>query len=60
VGGHVGGLLGGAAAALGMTRFGRAHAAYGRPGVLGIATMVLVGIVSVVVAYFKARGYAVS
>jgi membrane associated rhomboid family serine protease len=58
VGGHIGGLIGGAVAALGMTRFGRAHAAYGRAGVLGVATMVLVGVVSVVIAYFQARGYA--
>ncbi len=59
VGGHIGGLIGGAVAALGFTRFGRAHAAYGRAGVLGVATMVLVGVVSVVIAYYKSRGYAV-
>jgi membrane associated rhomboid family serine protease len=58
IGGHIGGLIGGAVAALGMTRFGRAHAAYGRAGALGVATMLLVGIVSVVIAYLKAKGYA--
>ena len=58
IGGHIGGLIGGVVAALGMTRFGRSHAAYGRAGVLGVATMVLVGIASFVIAYFKARGYA--
>jgi membrane associated rhomboid family serine protease len=60
IGGHIGGLIGGAACALGLTRFGRGHAAYGRPGALGVATVVLVGIASVLVAYWKARGYAVA
>jgi membrane associated rhomboid family serine protease len=59
IGGHIGGLIGGALAMLGFTRFGRAHAAYGRAGALGVATMVLVGVVSVVIAYWKARGYTV-
>ncbi len=57
IGGHVGGLLGGALAILGLSRFGRGHAAYGRPGVVGVATMVGVGVASVAVAYWKARGY---
>src|SRR5437588_3535820 len=43
IGGHIGGLIGGAACALAMTRFGRVGAAYGRPGAAGIAAMVLVG-----------------
>jgi membrane associated rhomboid family serine protease len=58
IGGHIGGLIGGAAAALGLSRFGRVHIAYGRPGVLGVATMVGVGVASVVVAYLTVRGYA--
>jgi membrane associated rhomboid family serine protease len=58
IGGHLGGLAGGAAATLGLTRFGRGHAAYGRAGALGAATIVLVGIASVLVAYWKARGYS--
>src|SRR5262249_39433546 len=45
-GGHVGGLIGGALCALGITRFGRVGAAYGRSGALGIATMLLVGLAS--------------
>src|SRR3954452_23723587 len=57
IGGHIGGLIGGAVAALGMTRFGRAHAAYGRPGVLGVSTMVAVGVVSILVGYFAAQSY---
>ena len=58
VGGHIGGLIGGAAATLALTRFGRGHAAYGRAGLFGIAGIVLVGILSIAVAYWKARGYA--
>jgi membrane associated rhomboid family serine protease len=58
IGGHIGGLAGGAAAAFGLSRFGRAHIAYGRPGVLGVATMVAVGAASVLIAYLKARGYS--
>jgi len=58
IGGHIGGLLGGAACAFGLSRFGRAHIAYGRAGVLGYATIVAVGIASVLLAYWKTRGYA--
>lgn len=57
-GGHIGGLVGGIIAALGLTQFGRRHAAYGRPGVIGVATMLAVGIGAIVVAYWKARTYA--
>jgi membrane associated rhomboid family serine protease len=58
VGGHIGGLIGGAASMLALTRFGRGHAAYGRLGLLGIAGIVAVGVISVAVAYWKVRGYA--
>jgi membrane associated rhomboid family serine protease len=58
IGGHIGGLIGGAAATLGLSRFGRGHAAYGRAGAVGMATIVFVGIASIAVAYWKARGYA--
>jgi membrane associated rhomboid family serine protease len=58
IGGHIGGLLGGAAATLGLSRFGRGHAAYGRAGLLGVVTIVAVGIASIGVAYWKAKGYA--
>jgi len=58
-GGHIGGLVGGILGTLVLARFGRGHAAYGRLGLLGIAGMVLVGAGSVVVAYWKVRGYAV-
>ena len=59
IGGHIGGLIGGAACALGMTRFGRVHAAYGRTGVVGVVSILFVGAASVVIAYLKARGYDV-
>src|SRR5439155_22754495 len=39
IGGHIGGLIGGALATLGLSRFGRGHAAYGRAGLIGIATL---------------------
>jgi membrane associated rhomboid family serine protease len=57
IGGHLGGLLGGALATLGLSRFGRGHVAYGRAGGLGVATVVAVGILSVIVAFWKASGY---
>jgi membrane associated rhomboid family serine protease len=57
-GGHIGGLVGGVIATLGLTRFGRGHAAYGRAGLIGWATIIAVGIASVVIAYWKARSYA--
>jgi membrane associated rhomboid family serine protease len=56
-GGHIGGLVGGILGTLVLARFGRGHAAYGRVGLLGIAGMVLIGAGSVVVAYWKVRGY---
>jgi membrane associated rhomboid family serine protease len=58
IGGHIGGLLGGALATLGLSRFGRGHAAYGRAGGLGVATIVAVGVASMAIAYWKAKGYA--
>jgi membrane associated rhomboid family serine protease len=58
VGGHIGGLIGGAAAMLVLTRFGHGNAAYGRTGLLGIAGIVAVGVISIAVAYWKAKGYA--
>jgi membrane associated rhomboid family serine protease len=57
-GGHIGGLIGGILATLAMSRFGRAHLAYGRPGIVGIAALVAIGILSIAVSYWKVRGYA--
>ena len=58
IGGHLGGLVGGALGALALSRFGRGHAAYGRPGLVGVAGVVAIGVLSVVVAYWKVRGLA--
>ena len=58
VGGHIGGLIGGIAAMLAMSRFGRSHVAYGRPGLLGVAALMGVALLSVAVSYWKVRGYA--
>jgi membrane associated rhomboid family serine protease len=58
VGGHIGGLIGGALCMLALSQFGRGHAAYGRPGAGGIAGVVAVALLSLAIAYWKARGYA--
>jgi membrane associated rhomboid family serine protease len=58
IGGHLGGLVGGALCGLALSRLGRGHAAYGRPGVAGVVGVIAVGVVSVLVAYWKVRGYA--
>jgi membrane associated rhomboid family serine protease len=58
IGGHLGGLIGGAAATLGLSRFGRSHIAYGRAGLVGSATILAVGVLAILVAYWKTRGYA--
>jgi membrane associated rhomboid family serine protease len=58
IGGHIGGLIGGAACAFGLSRFGRAHIAYGRAGALGYAAIIGVAVASFVLAYWKTRGYA--
>ena len=58
VGGHVGGLIGGALSMLAFSRLGRTHAIYGRPGLLGVAGVIAVGVASVLVAYFRVQGLA--
>jgi membrane associated rhomboid family serine protease len=55
VGGHVGGLIGGALTALAYSRFGRGHALYGRLGTVGIAGVAAVGVGSIVLAEYAAR-----
>jgi membrane associated rhomboid family serine protease len=57
IGGHLGGLAGGALAMLAFSRFGRGHALYGRLGAVGLAGVVAVGIASVAVAYFQVERY---
>jgi membrane associated rhomboid family serine protease len=51
IGGHIGGLVGGALCMLALTRFRRET-------VLQVASMAIIGAASVVVAYWKVRGYA--
>jgi len=55
IGGHIGGLVGGALAMLALTRFGQAHAVYGRPGLVGIAGVVAVGVASLVIAWVQVQ-----
>jgi membrane associated rhomboid family serine protease len=56
IGGHLGGLAGGALSMLALSRFGRTHAIYGRPGIVGILGLVAVGVASVAIAYFRVQG----
>jgi membrane associated rhomboid family serine protease len=56
IGGHLGGLAGGALGALALSRFGQTHAIYGRPGLLGAAGLVAVGIASIALAYWRVEG----
>jgi membrane associated rhomboid family serine protease len=58
IGGHLGGLVGGAAGMFAMSRFGRSHAVYGRPGFAGIAGVLAIGIASIIVAYWRVAPYA--
>jgi membrane associated rhomboid family serine protease len=58
IGAHVGGLAGGALAALALSRFGRGHAIYGRLGLVGVAGVLAIAAASVALAYWKVRGYA--
>lgn len=57
IGGHLGGLAGGALGTLALSRFGRTHAIYGRPGVVGMAALAGVGVLSVAVAYLQVERY---
>jgi membrane associated rhomboid family serine protease len=59
IGGHLGGLAGGALGILALSRFGRGHAVYGRPGLLGVAGLVAIGLVSVLVSYWSVQEYVV-
>ncbi len=58
VGGHIGGLIGGIASMLALTHFGRTRSAYGRPGLVSAAALIVVGVVSVAIALWTVRGYA--
>ena len=58
IGGHVGGLIGGILATLAFARFGRGHAAYGKLGLLGVASLLAIAAASVLISYWKVRGLA--
>src|ERR671934_247140 len=56
IGAHVGGLIGGALTVLVLSRWGRGHAVYGRVDVLSAAGLVGIAVVSIGLAYLRARG----
>jgi membrane associated rhomboid family serine protease len=56
IGGHLGGLAGGAASMLVLSHFGRRHPVYGRTGLVEIAGVFAVGVVAILVSYLKVRG----
>ncbi len=58
VGGHIGGLIGGIASMLALSHFGRTRSAFGRPGLVGVAALIGVGVVSGAIALWPVRGYA--
>jgi membrane associated rhomboid family serine protease len=57
IGGHIGGLIGGALSMLALTRLGRVHAVYGRPGLVGVLGVAAVGVASLVVAWLQVQSY---
>jgi membrane associated rhomboid family serine protease len=58
IGGHIGGLIGGALAVLVLSRFGRGHAVYGRFDLAVAAGLLGIAVASIALSYFRARGYA--
>jgi membrane associated rhomboid family serine protease len=58
IGGHVGGLVGGALAMLVLSGFGRGHPVYGRIDALTVLGLVGVAVLSVAIAYLSVRGLA--
>jgi membrane associated rhomboid family serine protease len=58
IGGHVGGLIGGALTVLVLSHFGRGHAVYGRLDFVSIAGLVAIAAGSLVISYLRVRGYA--
>jgi membrane associated rhomboid family serine protease len=57
-GGHVGGLIGGILVMLAYAHWRGGRAQYGQLGLGGILGLIVVGVGSVAVAYFRVRGYA--
>jgi membrane associated rhomboid family serine protease len=58
IGGHLGGLAGGALAILAMSHFGRRSAVYSRQDLSSYVGLIAIGLVSIAIAYWKVRGYA--
>jgi membrane associated rhomboid family serine protease len=54
VGGHIGGFVGGIVAMLGLSRFGRTHALYGRAGLFGYGVLLGVAAASVALGIWAA------
>jgi membrane associated rhomboid family serine protease len=59
IGGHIGGLVGGALGCLALSRFGRGHAVYGKPGLVGVLGLVGIGVASVLVSYWSVQEYVI-
>lgn len=57
IGGHLGGLAGGALGILALSRFGRGHAVYGKPGLLGVAGLLAIGLGSILIAYLRVQEF---
>jgi len=57
IGGHLGGLAGGALCILAFSQLGRRSAVYGRMDALSLASIAAVGLLSLAVAYWKVKGY---
>lgn len=57
IGGHLGGLAGGALSILALSQFGKRSAVYGRNDLVALGSLLAIGAVSVAVAYWKVRGY---
>ena len=51
-----GGLVGGALSTLALSHFGRRHPTYGRHGMVGIVGVIIVGVIAILVSYWKVRG----
>ena len=57
IGGHLGGLVAGALAALALSRLGTQHAIYGRPGLAGVVGVLAIALGTVAVAYWAVADY---
>jgi membrane associated rhomboid family serine protease len=55
-GGHIGGLVGGVLITLAYANFGRGRSAFGRISIPAIAVILVVGVASVWISYWKVRG----